>query len=95
MFSNGTLNGSRGKTPTGGQINPISWTGDNLLWKKDQNQAIKNMTSLKINKSIPNFKPSCTFIEWSPNIAPSRDTSRHQAKENKTKKRIERYNVVR
>ena len=86
VFSKGTLKGSRGETRRGGHVNPTSWTGQSLLWKKDQNQAIKNKTSLKINNSIPHFNPSWTFSVWSPKIAASRDTSRHQRKENSVSK---------
>ena len=84
VFNKGTLKGFKGLISTGGQTIPISWTGDKLLWKKDQNQAIKNKTSLKINKIIPHFKPSWTFKVWSPNKPLSREISRHQNKENKT-----------
>lgn len=85
VLSKGTLKGSNGYVSKGGQIRPISWTGDILLWKKAQNQAKKNKTSLKIKSIIPHFKPSWTFMEWSPSKTPSREISRHHKKEKKHK----------
>jgi hypothetical protein len=61
----------------GGHSDPKSFLGFNLLWKKAQNQAEKNNTSLKINKSIPHFNPSRTSKLWNP-LFLSRRTSRHQ-----------------
>ena len=77
------LKGSKGRINTGGQIFPISCTGTRLWWKKAQNQAKKNKTSLKIKRPIPHFKPSWTFIEWSPTKQPSRVISRHHKKDKK------------
>jgi hypothetical protein len=44
----------------GGHTPPISFLGVKLLWKKAQNHPKKNITSLKINKSIPIFNPFFT-----------------------------------
>ena len=76
------------KIKKGGQRDPKSLPGLRLLWKKPQNQALKNKTSLKINKIIPHFKPSRTSKLWNPNFL-SRTTSRHQFKQKiKTKIKI-------
>lgn len=58
-------------------MDPKSFLGFNLLWKKAQNQALKNKISLKINKSMPHFNPSRTSKLWNP-VSLSRFTSRHQ-----------------
>jgi hypothetical protein len=92
VFNKGTLKGSKGITSMGGQIKPISCTGVNLLWKKDQNHAIKNNTSLKINKNIPHFKPSWTFRVWSPKKVDSREISRHHNREKNTKSVVLKIN---
>jgi hypothetical protein len=77
VFRRGTQKGSKGWTLTGGQTNPTSGVGTLEWWKKAQNQAAKNITSLKMNNPIPNFNPSWTTLLWSP-ISPSRESSRHQ-----------------
>ena len=81
VFNKGTLKGLKGKINSGGHKEPTSCVGTILWWKKAQNQATKNNTSLKINKLIPHFNPSCTLLVWSPNKLPSRQISRHHKKE--------------
>jgi hypothetical protein len=80
VLRRGTWKGSIVIILNGGQIKPKSFPGFNLEWKKAQNQALKNITSLKINKNIPHFNPSRTSKLWNP-IFLSRLTSRHQEKE--------------
>ena len=62
----------------GGQFKPIDWFGERLLWKKVQKKKKKNITSLKINKIIPNWKPFSTVNEWWPRSKDSRLISRNQ-----------------
>ena len=81
VFNKGTEKGSKGWVAKGGHTSPMSKVGETLLWKNAQKKAIKNRASLKINISIPIFNPSCTFLEWSPNITASRPTSRHHSLE--------------
>ena len=85
VFNKGTLKGSKGEINKGGHKEPTSCVGTILWWKKAQNQATKNNTSLKIKSLIPHFKPSCTLLVWSPNNLPSRQISRHHKKEKKIK----------
>lgn len=93
VFNSGTARGSKGDTPTGGHIAPTSGEGTLLWWKKAQNQAQKNKTSLKINNAIPHLSPSWTLLLWSP-PTPSRETSRHQRAEKKvTKNKLNKKNV--
>lgn len=77
MFRRGTLNGFRGWIPVGGQQQPSSGVGDNLLWKKAQKNAKKNNTSDVINRIIPHRSPLVTYVVWCPINVPSRITSRH------------------
>ena len=60
VLSRGTLNGLSGLIPVGGQQQPSSGVGDNLLWKKAQKNAKKNNTSEVINKIIPHRRPVVT-----------------------------------
>jgi hypothetical protein len=53
VFNNGISIGSNGSIPFGGQIEPISITGDNAAAKKAQKKAKKNIISETINSSIP------------------------------------------
>lgn len=78
VFSKGTENGFNGHTPVGGQLHPISKVGANLLWKKAQKNALKNITSEVINRIIPHSNPRCTFEVCIPKYVASRNTSRHQ-----------------
>ena len=80
VFRRGTWKGSIQNRLNGGHIDPKSFPGFKLLWKKAQNQAEKNNTSEKINKSIPHFNPSRTSKLWNP-LFLSRLTSRHQENE--------------
>ena len=63
--------------PNGGQTDPISTLGDNLLWKNAQKNLKKKKISEIINKAIPQRKPNSTIEVWSPWIVPSRLISRH------------------
>jgi hypothetical protein len=53
VFNSGTSIGLKGSIPFGGQIEPISITGDNAAAKKAQKKAKKNIISETINSSIP------------------------------------------
>lgn len=92
VLRRGTWKGSIEKILKGGQREPKSFLGFKLLWKKAQNQAEKNKTSLKIKRSIPHFNPSRTSKLWNP-VSLSRLTSRHHLKiltkaiKNRNKKR--------
>jgi len=66
VFNNGTPIGFRGSIENGGQSIPLSRAGLRDLWKNVQKKAKKNITSEKINKSIPNFKPVCTYLSCLP-----------------------------
>lgn len=77
VLSSGTWNGLKIKIPWGGQNNPNSNVGFNLLWKKAQKNEKKNKTSDVINKIIPHFIPSVTFRVWNPWKVASRVISRH------------------
>lgn len=78
VFNKGILNGSKISIPLGGQFNPNSKLGDNLEWKNPQKKEIKKKTSEVINKIIPHFNPSVTWLVWNPWKVPSREISRHQ-----------------
>lgn len=60
VFRSGTAKGFRGVIPVGGHVHPISGVGANLLWKKAQKKAKKNITSEVINKIIPHRSPLTT-----------------------------------
>ena len=60
VFNKGTSKGLIAFNPTGPHCMPNSWLGTREESKKDQKKPKKNITSLKINKAIPNFKPSIT-----------------------------------
>jgi hypothetical protein len=77
VLKSGILIGFIGTTENGGQIIPQSTNGLRELWKNDQKKARKNITSDKINKTIPSFNPVCTPFVCSPIIVASRITSRH------------------
>ena len=59
-------------------MQPNSTLGDNLLWKKAQKKALKNINSDVINKIIPHSIPCWTLKVWKPHKVASRETSRHQ-----------------
>lgn len=77
VFKRGIWKGLNGTIPVGGQIDPISETGDKLLWKKAQKNEMKNRTSEVIKRIIPHRKPTTTNIVWCPWNVPSREISRH------------------
>ena len=77
MFNNGTWNGLKTLMPKGGQTDPTSIFGDNLLWKNAQKNLTKKKISDTINKAIPHRNPNSTIEVWRPWIAPSRLISRH------------------
>jgi len=77
VFSRGTLKGFKGVIPAGGQQQPSSGVGDNLLWKNAQKKAKKKRTSDVINRIIPHRSPDVTYDVWNPINVPSRTTSRH------------------
>gem|GEM_PF-3395427 len=60
MFKSGTAKGSRGVIPGGGQLQPISGVGANLLWKNAQKILIKNLTSDAIKNTMPHRRPLAT-----------------------------------
>ena len=57
VLRRGTLNGSKGMMPEGGQQPPISGDGARLEWKKAQKKPRKKKTSDVINKIIPYRSP--------------------------------------
>jgi len=63
--------------PNGGQTDPISTLGDNLLWKNAQKKLRKKKISETINNAIPQRSPNSTIEVCKPWIAPSRLISRH------------------
>jgi hypothetical protein len=77
VFKSGTANGSSGVIPGGGQLQPISGVGANLLWKKAQKILMKNITSEAMKKTIPHRRPLATTEVWHPWKVASRITSRH------------------
>jgi len=66
VFNKGTLNGSKGLIPLGGQLKPTSPKGFKLKCRKVQKNLKKNITSLKINKSIPALNLTCDEKECLP-----------------------------
>lgn len=66
--------------PIGGHIFPISNAGLMEKWKNVQKKDKKNITSDKINKSIPIFNKFFTFKVWKPEIVDSRMISLTQTK---------------
>lgn len=48
----------------GDQVSPKSWTGTKAASKNVQKILKKNINSLKINKTVPNLKPSITKKLW-------------------------------
>jgi len=69
--------GLKGKIPLGGQIMPVSRSGESLMWKNAQKNLKKSNTSLKINNIIPHFNPLFTSLLWDPWSVASRVISRH------------------
>ena len=66
VFKSGTSKGLIEFVPMGDQLRPTSMFGLTLASKKAQKKPKKNITSLKINKTIPYFSPSTTIGLWSP-----------------------------
>ena len=77
VFNKGTWKGLNTLIPKGGQIEPISMLGDNLLWKNAQKNLKKKKISEIINNAIPQRNPNSTIEVCKPWIAPSRLISRH------------------
>ena len=76
-MSRGTAKGSSGTIPGGGHLQPISGVGASLLWKNAQKILMKNITSVKIKRTIPHRSPLATTDVWQPRKVASRITSRH------------------
>ena len=55
----------------GGQVDPSSFVGDNLVWKNAQKNDTKNSTSDTINKIIPHCNPFVTIFVCNPWYVPS------------------------
>jgi len=66
VFNSGIEKGLIGSIPAGGQVQPISGVGANLLWKNAQKNAKKKQTSERINKTIPIRMPLTTAELWNP-----------------------------
>jgi hypothetical protein len=49
--------GLNGWIPVGGQVDPSSIIGDNLVWKNAQKNDTKNKVSETINRIIPYRRP--------------------------------------
>jgi len=62
----------------GGQTLPTSCAGVKEEWKNVQKKAAKKQTSLRMNRSIPNLRPSTINGEYSP-PTDSDTTSYHHA----------------
>jgi len=62
----------------GGHTLPTSCAGVKEEWKNVQKKAPKKQTSLRMNKSIPNLRPSTINGEYSP-PTDSDTTSNHHA----------------
>jgi len=60
VLSKGTVKGSRGVMPEGGQQPPISGDGARLEWKKAQKNPKKKNTSDVINRIMPYRRPFWT-----------------------------------
>jgi len=72
VFNRGILIGLKGWMKEGGQFCPSSIVGESLLWKKAQKNETKNRISDAMNRIIPVFSPSVTFLGWAPCIEASR-----------------------
>jgi hypothetical protein len=62
----GTSKAFKGRIPWGGQEEPTSRAGANLLWKKAQKKEMKKKISEIINKIIPHRIPSSTILVCKP-----------------------------
>lgn len=77
VFNKGISKGFKGTIPEGGQQEPNSKLGANLLWKYAQKKAKKKQISDTINKIMPQRNPFDTCIVWNPWNVASRIISRH------------------
>lgn len=77
VFKRGICMGLNVSIPLGGQINPNSIVGANLLWKNPQKNDRKKNTSEVMNKIIPQRRPIVTVNVCNPWNVPSREISRH------------------
>jgi hypothetical protein len=84
VLRRGTLEGSRTKTPAGGQAYLVSATTLKLEWKNVQKNLKKNRTSELMNQIIAIRRLTCTGGLWNPLRLASRLTSRHQNPVTKT-----------
>jgi hypothetical protein len=66
VFSKGICRGLKGIIPVGGQVEPSSIVGDNLLWKNAQKNEMKKNTSETIKRIIPQRNPLVTFLVCRP-----------------------------
>lgn len=64
VFNKGTPKGFTKHKPKGDQTSPKSSIGTKAASKKVQKILKKNINSLKINKIVPNLKPSITKKLW-------------------------------
>ena len=64
VFNKGTWKGLNTLIPNGGQTDPTSILGDNLLWKKAQNKLKNSIISDNKNPKNPNFKLRLTILVW-------------------------------
>lgn len=77
VFNKGIAKGFSAVTPVGGQLQPNSGAGANLLWKNAQKNAKKKRTSEAMKRIMPHRNPLETNEVWKPIYVPSRITSRH------------------
>jgi hypothetical protein len=77
VFNSGILSGLSGLIPVGGQQQPSSGVGANLLWKNAQKNLKKNRISEIIKRIMPNCNLFFTYEVWWPIKVLSRIMSRH------------------
>ena len=77
ICNKGTCIVLNGWIPVGGQVDPSSIVGDNLVWKNAQKNDTKNKISNTINRIIPHRMPFVTIFVCNPWYVPTRVTSRH------------------
>ena len=78
VFSKGTCTRLNSWIPVGGQFDPSSVVGNNLVWKNSQKNNTKNKNSQTINRIIPYRRTFVTIFVCNPWYVPSRVTSRHR-----------------
>ena len=59
------------KIEGGGVIPPVEISGARVKWQNAQNSEKNNITSLKINKINPTFRPPTTGVVWNPPMTDS------------------------